>query len=385
MTRFLLYLFPALIDLLLGSFFFVSTVRIAESGGSALAVSTVITLWGVCYMIGSYAIGHMVTESNCRPLTVIGTAGITLCAAAFIVIPSLGALYLIMAVFGFAVALFFPPYMFHMKLVEQCGNRHMLPSVALYTMAWSLGLAAGPFVGGPVWSRWGWQWVIGLDAALGLVTLGLLFVLFHYVDKARAARTASAAAGPVEAVDTLKRPDLAWLAWMGSGTCMLAMAMVRGVFPTVAHSLSIPKADQGIALGLVCIGQALVAVALVRGRTWVYRAGPVAGFGAAGLAGLMLFGLARGSLVFYAAALCIGVYAGASFIYVAYHALVHPSRAGKYIGINEAIVGLTGIVGPALAGFIADSVGMSVPFYVAALLVALAVVFQTSVHMRVRV
>ncbi len=382
MTRFLLYLFPALIDLLLGSFFFISTVRIAESGGSAFAVSAIVTLWGVCYMFGCYLIGHLVTEANCRPLMVAGCVGITLCAAAFVAVPELHALYVIMAVFGVAVALFFPPYMFHMKHVEQGARQHVASSTALYTMAWSLGLAAGPFLAGFVWSRWGWEWVCLLDIVLGLLTLGGLFVLFGYV-KARGAVGVEEPAA--ETKSTVGLPDLAWLGWVGSGTCLLAVQMVRGVFPAGAHSLGIPKTDQGIALALICVAQAAVALALVKGRTWMYRASPVGLFGIVGLAGLCLFGLARTSMAFYVAALCLGAYAGASFIYIAFHALVHPSRAGRYVGTNEAIVGLTGIVGPAFAGQLADRTTMSAPYYVAAVLVACVVVFQVVVHLRTRV
>jgi MFS family permease len=116
----------------------------------------------------------------------------------------------------------------------------------------------------------------------------------------------------------------------------------------------------------------------------MYRAGPVALFGAVGLTGLALFGLAGSSAVFLAGAACIGVYCGASFIYVTFHALVHPSKAGRNVGINESIVGLTGILGPVLAGLLADRAGMAVPFYAAALMVLAALVFQVTVHVRLR-
>jgi predicted MFS family arabinose efflux permease len=304
--------------------------------------------------------------------------GIAACAATFILAPRLEVLYVIMTVFGVAVAFFFPPYMVFMKGVEGDANRHIAGSTALYTLAWSLGLATGPFVAGAVWSWRGWEWVAGLDCLLALATMAGLLLFFRCTAESRPQVTAPEEASGAET----RVPDLAWLAWIGSGTCLLAMSMVRGVFPATAHGLSVPKADQGIALALICVGQAVAALGLVRGRTWLYRAGPVAAFGIVGLAGLVLFGLARSSVGFYAATFCFGIYAGAAYVYMAFHALVHPSRAGRNVGVNEAIVGLTGIVGPALAGVLADHISSPAPYYCAAGIVAVALAFQVSVHLR---
>jgi len=379
MRRFLLYLFAAAMDMLLGSFFFIASVRVAETGASAIAVGMVFTVWGLSYMVSAFLVGRAVTPSNSRPMQIGGCFGIAACATAFILAPGLGALYVIMTVLGIAVAFFFPPYMVFMKSVEGGDSGNLATSTALYTMAWSLGLGAGPFVAGALWSARGWQWVCALDALLALAALAGLLAFFRAVDRGK-----PAAAAPVDTAGAEARmPDLVWLAWVCTGASLIALAMVRGVFPATAHGLAVPKADQGIALALICVGQAAASLFLAfAGRTWYYRAGPVAGFGLVGVAGLALFGLAHSSAGFYAAAFCLGVYGGAAFIYMLFHALMHPSRAGRNVGVNEAVVGLTGIVGPVLAGVLSDHAGASVPYYAAAVFVAVALVFQVSVHLR---
>ena len=83
------------------------------------------------------------------------------------------------------------------------------------------------------------------------------------------------------------------------------------------------------------------------------------------------------------AAFLLGLCSGFVFVYIAFHAMVHPERAGTYIGINEAIVGLTGILGPLAGGAIAVATGHATAFLVLAAAYAVALVVQTIVHARV--
>jgi hypothetical protein len=185
----------------------------------------------------------------------------------------------------------------------------------------------------------------------------------------------------VAPVDYSSMPNLVWLAWLGTGTCLLAVHATRSVFPTRAVALSVSKAAQGNALALIAYAQAFTALCAVKGRTWMYRPLPVALFGVIGVAGLVLFGLADTPVGFYVGALCLGVYAGTCFMYMAFHALVHPTRAGRYVGINESLVGLTGIVAPASAGMLADHTTLQTPYFVAAVMVAVVICVQVTVHL----
>jgi MFS family permease len=384
MLRAIIYLFPALADLLLGSFFFITTVRMAESHASAMAVSGLITVWGATYMIFCPLVGRIVTPTNCVRMMVSSCAAMACCAAAFVVFQQLAVLYVIMAAFGAVVAFFFPPFMVFMKAFESTRGHGPAYSAAVYTFAWSLGLATGPFLAGYIWTTAGWQWVCVMDILLACGAGIGIFALRAHAHNAPASRETPAAALGRPLPDYSRMPDLIRLAWLGVGVCMLVIAAVRGLFPSSAAFYSVSKAAQGNTLALIYLAQAAVALLLANGRTWMYRPLPVATFGLVGLAGLVLFGLAHSPALYYAAAVCAGVYGGASCIYLAFHALVHPSRTGRYVGINEAIVGFTGIIGPAAAGLLADNTTVSVPYFAAALLVGLAVVLQVVVHSRHR-
>jgi MFS family permease len=374
---FLLYLPPALVDLLVGSFFFVATVRMAQSGANAVVVGAVLTVWGISYMLTSLAAGRLARRLPPAAMVIAGCALMVVTCAAFVLVPSLAAIYAIMAVFGVAAGLFFPAYLVFTKDVANGVKRSLHVSAAEYTFAWSLGLAAGPFIAGFLWRTIGWQWVFALDALLAAVTGTVTLLLVRRGHHTTAAVRDAGIAG------TGHRPDLVKVGWLAAGTLLIALTAVRGLFPSAAVARQIPEADQGIVLAMICIGQAAVSFVLSRGGSWMYAGKPLAAAGVVGTVGLALFGLAHSTVAYAGAAFLLGLCTGFVFVYIVFHAMVHPERAGTYIGINEAIVGLTGILGPLAGGAIAVATGPATAFLVLAAAYAAAVVVQTIVHARV--
>jgi MFS family permease len=374
---FLLYLAPALVDLLVGSFFFVATVRMAQSGANAVVVSAVLTVWGLCYMLMSLAAGRIARRLPPAAMVIAGCALMVVACAAFVLVPTLTAIYGIMAVFGVATGLFFPAYLVFTKDVANGVRRSLHVSAAEYTFAWSLGLAAGPFIAGYLWRTIGWQWVFALDALLAAVTVTLTLLLVR-----RGHHEVAAVRDP-DLDDSTRRPDLAKVGWLAAGALLLALAAVRGLFPSAAVAREIPESDQGIVLAMICIGQAAVSFVLSRGGSWMYTGKPLAAAGIVGVTGLALFGLAGSTAAYAGAAFLFGLCSGFIFVYIAFHAMVHPERSGTYIGVNEAIVGLTGILGPLIGGALAVATGHATAFLVLAAAYAVAVVVQTIVHARV--
>ncbi len=161
----------------------------------------------------------------------------------------------------------------------------------------------------------------------------------------------------------------------------MIVSMVRNQFPLsgVAYHLSAPV--QGAVLFALSGAQAAAGFLLGWSRRWMYRACPVLGFGLLGSVGLGLF-TAGGRMphLWWPAALCLGVYCGSFYFYFVYHSLVHPTRGGRYVSINEAIVGIAGVAGPAAGGLIADHSALWVPYALSAGVVLAAVSVQAAIH-----
>ena len=395
MKRFLIYLFPAMMDMVVGSAFFVGPVRMAKSGASGTAVTSVITVWAVTYMVVCQLVGRLVTPRNAAWMLVGSSLSLTGCAGAFILIPQVEALYVLMALMGAATAFFFAPFQIFMKAVEQNRPQGLTRSIALYTFSWSTGMACGPFVAGYVLEMAGWQWCHAINAVLAVATAVGVLCLRHYAHDHSAAPAQTAEAedpsrAPADAGsgrsepagEYASMPDLAWLGWVCAGVgCMIVM-MVKPVVPLTGRELGIPEREQGTVLALLSVAQAIVGLCLVRSRTWMYRALPVGIFGLFGLSGMLLFGSADQVVTLYVGAICFGIYSGSFYFYFVFHSLVHPSRSERYIGANESLVGMVGILGPLAGGLLADYVSTSSTYLFAAALVGAAVLLQVVVHCR---
>ena len=385
MHRFLIYVFPAMMDIVVGSVLFVGPVRMAETGASATAVTCVLAAWAITYMFANLLIGHLITTRNAAAMLISSGFCMAACAAAFVIFSSVNALYVLMIFQAIATALFFAPFQVFMKAVEHGQPQGIVRPTACYTFAWSLGLALGSFTAGYVWQIGGWQWCHAINAVLALIISLGVFCLRHHAHQKPAPSDQDPQAPPPLSNGVInydKLPDLAWLGWIGAAVGCLTLYMICGVFPSTAFEHQIPKHHQGTIIALIGAIRALVALFFIRSRTWMYRALPVGLLSLTGVIGLALFGWGDSIGTYYLAAVAVGVYSACFYFIVVFYSLVHPSRSGRYVSINESIVGSCGFIGPVIGGLLADRFNMSTPYLVGAYAVIAAIILQIIVHRR---
>ena len=147
--------------------------------------------------------------------------------------------------------------------------------------------------------------------------------------------------------------------------------------------IGIDRGEIGMIVATVSYVQALTALLLLRSLDWMYRALPGVFMGVAGVAGLCVLALPRCITLFFAGAVLYGVYSGCFYFYLVYHSLAHPTRAARYVAVNEVVVGVTSITGPIAGGLLAGGFGSAAPFTAVAVLVAAAALFQWGVLRRI--
>jgi MFS family permease len=412
MTRLLIYLFPAIMDMVLALSIFVCTVRAArEFQLDAVWVGSMLAAWGVAYMVGCPIVGRIMNRKNASRLLIGSCLAGTVLAGAFTLISGVAAMFVGMVLMGTIAAFFFGPFQIFMAAVDEGGDKPLTFSTGMYTFSWSMGFAAGPFVAAAFttlgeWMdggkagvlfdslRWLGQLLYGPEGARGwqfsylfaivmllLNAAGIAFLASHAHPKEE---DADLVAKPAAGHDYSRQPNYALYACIGAGVGIFAIQMIRGVFPKFSDPsvLDLPERDQGMIFCLLSLVQAFVGLALCWSKTWMYRIAPVVGVGVFGVIGLLCLGLGTTMPVFLVGAASYGVYSGCFFFYFVFHAIAHPDKAPQQVGFNESMVGVMGIVAPFLGGLAADKLGMSSPFVICAVLVVLALGFQAWVHRR---
>ncbi len=389
MTRLLIYVFPAAMDAVLAMVLFVCGVRLARLGVSPLGVSSVITLWAGAYMCTNAMLARLVTAGNARGLLICSSLANAVLSLLFSGTQQPAALYALVAVQGGATAVFFAPFQVFMKGFDT-GEGGINRSVGLYTLSWSAGYAIGPFAAGWLWPLIGWRGCHLLNAVL-MAAMATGFMVIRPADHGLRRRPSADASSPgppdvpprMPPANTYERmPDLAWMAWVFGGIGGVAITLVRGVFPCSGQAAGLSAAAQGMVLFTISGVQALVGLALGRGRWWMYRPWPILGFGILGTAGLLGFAASGSAAGFCAAAGLIGIWSGSFYFYFVFHSLVHPARAPRYVSINEAVVGLTGMLGPLAGGWLGGRVSLPAAYAAIAALVGAAVLVQAVMHRR---
>ncbi|MHC5143260.1 MAG: MFS transporter [Planctomycetota bacterium] len=347
MTRFLIYLFPAIADLIVAATMFVCSIRLADAGRSRTEVAMVFATWAAVYIASNLILSRFVTSRNAAAMLIVANLLFTATAGTFVLIEGIWAIYAIMAVLAVATALFFLPFQVFMKAVEPDQHRGVLRSAAIYTFSWSLGFASGPFIAGFIYQGLGWQWCFA-------------FTGFQSSCK-------------VEKVNYHAMPDLAWLGWGVAGVGCLGLFSFLALLPSVGVDFAIPKSQIGSIIASLYVVQALVGLSFLHSRTWMFRPRPVMGFAAFGVIGLTGFGVSLlpvidgievlnvslQTLGLYASVVCYGVFSGSFFFGLVFYSLVHPHRSAIYVAVNETVVGICGVVGPVMAGVLADRFGFA--------------------------
>ncbi len=389
-TPILIYLLPAMADMIVAQYMFINAVRLARSGASASVVANTVTVWSIVYLLACPVIGRFVTAGNAARLMVGSMVGLATMGVLFTVFPGVVAVYILMAFSGIATALFFLPFQVFMKAVDRVDSKPLTYSTGLYTFSWSAGFAVGPFVSGFLMERGstmpgggtsGWKYAFLFAVAAALLNgVGVLRLKHLRHGQAGAPATEpEMIRKPV--TDYSGKPDLAWLGWVGGGVGVILITLIRAVFPARAEAgLHLGQSLQGLLFFLMSLSQALTGLALCRSRYWMYRPVAVAGFGVLGLLGTLAFGFAESPLILGAGSVLFGVYSGSFFFYLVFHALIHPHRSSHYVAINESVVGVCGMAGAVVGGWVADRFGFGTLYTGGAAMLFLTLLFQCGIH-----
>ncbi|MDD5698099.1 MAG: hypothetical protein PHH77_05735 [Victivallaceae bacterium] len=373
MLRFLIFLLPAMADVILGALVFIATVRMVNSGASAFACTLPATVWALGH---SFFAGFVSRINNLRRAPALITAGGLVMGVGnllLIVAPAPSIQLFWALVIGLGSALFFCSFQVFMKAADRNVHAGVVRSTAIYGFAWSCGLASGPFIASFIWGYLapvdGWLYCYWINISLALIIAVAIWPLKHYIERFHQIPEAVKVRSRPP-VDYSGLPDLAWLGWLTAGIGCLTIALIRTVFPYKAKVVHISKEDLGLIMAVVSYSQGFFSLLLLKSRYWMYKAVPMMLVSLCGIIGMVLFWCGTNTWVFYVGAVIYGLYSAGFFFCLVFHSLVHPEKSGKYVSWNEVIVGFTSIVAPLAGGFLVDiTQNPDSPFIVGAVLI----------------
>jgi MFS family permease len=381
MLRFLLFLFPALVDVVIGTLIFITTVRLVDSGESAFASTLPTVSWALGHSFFSFFVGK-INNPHRSPVLITSGCGVMVLGTLLLIFLNEPTIQLYWTlIIGLGSALFFCSFQVFMKASDKDVHAGVARSTAIYGFAWSCGIASGPFIASYVWGSLfpenGWKYCYWISIAFILYVAAATWPLKGYIERLHKLPSEPEIVKTKPKVDYSELPDLVWLGWLTAGIGCLTISVIRTLFPYKAEILNVSKQELGYIMALVSYSQGFFSLLLVRSRYWMYKILPIMLFSFCGVIGMVLFWCGTSTWAFYAGAFIFGIYSSAFFFYLVFHSLVHPEKSGKYVSWNEVVVGVTGITAPMAGGFLVDQTGnRDLPFIIAAVLIISVIVVQ---------
>ncbi len=388
--KYLFYLLPGLLNVVMGLFFFITAKRMADAGLSSLAVTATMPMWALVYAVSSFIIGKFATKNNAVRIIVISQFILLGSMIGLLVTPSVKLQYFYLIGSGLGTGLFFTPFQVIVKLFEkvEISPETFARSAATYTFSWSFGQGCGPMIAAMVWGAFdpvnGWKYCYMITIAIvALVLISLIFMQKFIAGRLK--EETLAPAGQSVANENIQLPDLMKATWVLAIGGYLSIAAIRVYLPDYATKvINLPTSTQGLILALVSIVQAFAALACCKVRSFPFRpwGGAVTACGA--IAALLLFAFSASGAMYLLGAVLLGCFSGIYCFNMTYHALANYTKSARYAAGNETIVGGTSVFAPIAAGLIADASTARMPFYVLAIILVITVIIYCKMKWQYR-
>ena len=341
MWNFIIYLFPLAFDIIVSVSLFAGRHSLAEQGLDTGTVGSILTLYGIGYLISSLLMSRIVRPGIARGQMV---AAVLMTVVTLITLAHSRNLRMIQGVFlilPFTASFFFNAFQSFMLGFDSCAGKRLTRTAAHYTGSWSLGFALGPFIASFVKKNMDWPSAYyvaaGVAAGIGLAALWL-----------RSPEVSPKPRSPDRSPEAASR-SLALAAWIGVVVGWTGLNMVFIYWPVQAESLGLDVRAKGLVEFCFALSQSISAFALagVPSAYYCSRRLPFAGM----LGGLALLGFvfSRNLAGFILGSVLYGVYTAHALNAMMFHSMIEKDKAVKRVAINEICIGISFMISAPLA------------------------------------
>lgn len=326
----------------------------AGKGSSELALAFFSACYTLAYVVGCTRLAPLTDRTGRRRKSIALGAGqgVVLLAALLAAAvtgrePGFPGLCLAMVALGISGAFFWPA--FQARVGDRAGRERLGAALAWFNVGWTSGKGLGLFFAGYLYELAPADGRVGL--AVATAAYALAFAVQALFDRGAGKGEGQSSAELSEHPSGEKRGFL--VAALATNFAVWGVqSTVFALIPTLGKELSLGQVREGWLLATLVLAQAATFLGLGGTRRWAYARAPLlltAPLGGAAALGFFLAPSLGWALV---AALACGLLTGASYSASLYYSLDYDERRGLRMGVNEAVLGLGGLLplaGSALA------------------------------------
>jgi len=329
---------PALMDWTVFLVLFAVLYGAGERGFSGLQCAWLGGIGQLAYMVASLLVGVVLTRRNARGFLLTSTVGSTLLGIVCLQLTTFAPQMLCQSLLFVFLALFFNSFQTFMRGETVPGGLAL--TVGRYTLAWSVGSAAGFLSSGSLYQL-GNLALCATTLAVGTV---ILVTLLRHQARPHAMLSADEHIEDALPGAQAVNPRYVLVGWCLIFTAMFVQRPLQSLWPAACARAAIIAFLPGLVLSLHMLVQGVWGYRVAAFSNWRYRRTPLV---VLHLAAAVLFGLAWLKPVFAVGAatiIVVGLYTGYAYFAAVYYSS-NSGRRSFNIGVNECLVGLGSFAG----------------------------------------
>jgi len=369
--RYLVFLFPLLVDVTIACFLFGMPVRASYLGLTDTATGWLFTVFNVSYILTAFVVGRW--GYGQMSVLLLLSAGAPAVFALFLLIDDTAwPLAIVMTGLGISSSSFF--ISFQLKMGSATGM-HPRRSAAWYAFAWSTGMAIGLLVQGAVSGPGNPLFIVPML----IMPLVVVVLLLLCRDRLQAVAVAEEADD-----DLVHDPRYVLIGRIGIVTAVIVIFGCMGILPKVGlEQLDIGTMTMGAMLFLSRMTMAISALVCIAYPHWLYNPVVLAATNILGILGFVLAAVNGSNAMLLCLGLCIAsIFGGVCFYQAVVYAIMDPAAVARYVVCNEILVGIGAVAGSLLAGYGAELLGAPGLLLTAAAVIGIAMVIEMLVLSR---
>jgi len=347
-------------DFCTGLVSFAVPLKALDLGASVAELGVLGTAASLCFTLALTFTGKLADRYDRRCLMVIAT-GVTSLVYCLLLFATNYWMLLIGAMLGWGLlALFWPPL--QATLAENQNRKKLVKVLGTFNIFWTMGFLCGPAVGG-------YLYLVGpqVPFALGIVGVVVLTLALLFIRVKLPASPEEIVQDEPDVRTTVDTTRFRWIAWTATFTAFFLIGMLNNQFPKLAAVLLIQPDILGLMLAIPRFIQMLVFFVARYTTWWQFRLRPLVIPQVAAVIGMIVVATQDSHLILAIAFGTVGLLVGVAFSASQFYSFFQEKHKGERGARNEMIVGMGMVSGPLIGGFLAQVIGLRMPYVLCAI------------------
>jgi MFS family permease len=277
-------------------------------------------------------------------------------------------IFMVMAAAGAGFALFWPSVQ---VWVTKNTEKDLLKSLGVFNIFWSSGLVFGTFLCA-VFFRLG----LGIHFYFAAASAAIIFLIAVFTKENKKETREEMFPGPGTADDPHLNDKFLKIAWFSNLVAWACLGSIRYLFPKIAAGLDISESALSFMFTFIMVSQTVSFAVLFFTRSWPYKFGFIAFAELIAGAGLLITYFSSNKAVLMAGFSLVGICVSISCFSSLYYSVKVLRNKGSMAGMHEFMVGVGTVLGPLMAGILANMYTLRTPYFVFFIITLAAIVFQ---------